>query len=149
VGLLEWLGESFTPGPIGKVEFEGPVAHSGTRGAALGRGALGLVMLVAVLVGLRLAFPSREAGAVILRSVGIYLLISFFVRARPDRSNVGGFGGFLDHPFRYSDDINRSLMFLAVLMAPGRFVTGSIRDAWHAMTRDAVVASRDAASVER
>lgn len=134
MGLIEWLGESFNPGPVGHVAFEGPAVSRGTRGATLVRGLLALVLLATILVALRVAFPSREAGFVILRVMGIYLLVSFFIRARPDRRNVGGLGGFIDHPFRYSDDINRLLVLLAVVMAPGRFVTGSLRDAWRALT---------------
>ncbi len=48
--------------------------------------------------------------------LAIYLLISGVVRPRPDTTNVGWLGGLVDHPFRWSDDVNRLLILLLVLL---------------------------------
>lgn len=56
----------------------------------------------------------------------IYCLISYFVIPKPDTSNVGLLGGLIDHPFRYTDDLNRLLIVLLILMYPGRFISTTI-----------------------
>ncbi len=55
-----------------------------------------------------------------------YLLIAYFVLPEPDYGNMGWFGGLMDNPFRISDDLNRFLFFLRVLLIPGRFMARSI-----------------------
>lgn len=30
----------------------------------------------------------------------------------PDYNNIGWLGGLIDHPFRFSNDINRNLIFI-------------------------------------
>jgi hypothetical protein len=42
--------------------------------------------------------------------------------------NLGWFGGRMDNPFRYSDDINRFMLFLKVLFIPGRLLGIGITD---------------------
>lgn len=56
----------------------------------------------------------------------IYCLIGYKVIPHPDTSNVGMLGGLMDHPFRYSDDINRFLILLLVLLYPGRFISTTL-----------------------
>lgn len=56
----------------------------------------------------------------------IYCLIGFKVIPQPDTSNVGLLGGLIDHPFRYSDDINRFLILLSILLYPGRFIATTL-----------------------
>ncbi len=38
-------------------------------------------------------------------------------------SNVGLLGGLIDNPFRYTDDLNRMLIVLFILMYPGRVIS--------------------------
>jgi hypothetical protein len=56
----------------------------------------------------------------------VYCLISYKVIPTPDTSNVGLLGGLIDHPFRYTDDLNRGLMLLFILLYPGRFISTTI-----------------------
>lgn len=56
----------------------------------------------------------------------IYCLIGYKVIPQPETSNVGLLGGFIDHPFRYSDDINRFLILLLILLYPGRFISTTV-----------------------
>ena len=58
----------------------------------------------------------------------LYLVIAYLVHPQPDTSNIGWLGGLMDHPFRYSDDINRFLIFLVIALWPGRFVSESLVD---------------------
>jgi len=43
-------------------------------------------------------------------------------------AGVGWLGGLVDHPFRYSDDVNRILLFLLVILLPGRFLSETFVD---------------------
>jgi hypothetical protein len=81
---------------------------------------------------------SAEGLAGVALGTGLYLLLGHTVHPKPDLSNVGWMGGLFDHPFRYSDDINRSLIVLTVLIWPGRFLSESLVD----MVRLAAHASR-------
>ncbi|PQO42090.1 hypothetical protein [Blastopirellula marina] len=58
----------------------------------------------------------------------LYIGVSFFCIPKPDTGNLGFFGGLADNPFRYSDDINRGLMFFGAILMPGRFVAGTVLD---------------------
>jgi hypothetical protein len=57
-----------------------------------------------------------------------YLLVAQFIRPEPDTSDLGWFGGMVDNPFSYSDDVNRFLLFLQITLLPGRFIVQSIRN---------------------
>lgn len=48
-------------------------------------------------------------------------------------------GGLIDHPFRYSDDINRLLIFLSLLLLPGRMVAMGLIDFARAFRRSGVI----------
>ena len=52
--------------------------------------------------------------------------MSALVSPQPDGDNLGMAGGLVDDPMRVSDDVNRELLFLAVLVAPGRWVAGAL-----------------------
>lgn len=52
----------------------------------------------------------------------IYCFISYNYIPQPNYSNMGLFGGLIDHPFKFSDDVNRMLRLLLVLLYPGRFI---------------------------
>ena len=59
-------------------------------------------------------------GALIL-----YCLLGYLIRPEPDTDDMGLFGGMIDNPFSYSDDHNRFLMFLKLVLMPGYFFTES------------------------
>ena len=65
----------------------------------------------------------------VLLSVAVYLIVAWFLRPRPDMSNLGHFGGLVDRPFDLSDDVNRFLLLMAAVLAPGRFVVHTLVDA--------------------
>jgi hypothetical protein len=53
----------------------------------------------------------------------IYLIIGFFVDAQPKTNSMGWMGGLIDNPFRISDDINRILFIVNILLLPGRLIS--------------------------
>jgi hypothetical protein len=129
MSLLEWLGESVNRGPMGSVETGAPERASLSRGLLLVRGAVGGTLLT---LGAVAVFSSQEPGRWLALFVG-YLLLSFFLRPAPDYSNVGWVGGLIDHPLRWSDDINRFLIFLLIILWPGQFAVAATRDGVRAL----------------
>lgn len=130
MGLLEWFGEAHSPGPIGSVETGRRARAERTRRLVL----LSFVLAVLLLsVGFDLCmglFRVQNGGAVmqVATAFGVYLGLAYTVHPKPDSSNVGWLGGLVDHPLRYSDDINRFLYVLLLLLWPGRFVAESCVD---------------------
>jgi hypothetical protein len=59
---------------------------------------------------------------------GIYLALSYYIYPDPDLSDLGWFGGLMNNPFRYSDNINRQLLFLYVVLLPGRIALEALVD---------------------
>ncbi len=55
----------------------------------------------------------------------IYLIVGYKLDIQPDYDNMGWLGGVFDNPFRYSDDMNRFLIFFKILFYPGFLMAGS------------------------
>lgn len=124
MSLLEWFGESRNPGPVGGVDAETPEPVDLPADLLVLRGAIGVAVL-GVLVFSALTAESRWLGLFLLAS---YLLVAFLLRPRPDENNLGWAWGLIDHPFRWSDDMNRLLFWLRVVLWPGRFGVAAVRD---------------------
>lgn len=58
----------------------------------------------------------------------LYCLSGYFIRPEPDTDDMGLLGGMVDNPFSYSDDANRFLMGLKIILAPGYFFTESTKN---------------------
>lgn len=130
MSLFEWLGESFNPGPVGSVDF-----GRQSRGSRPRIGVLVCFGLAVLLLGLWIylvlsVWEVSSAAWLVKIALGtvLYLLLGYIAHPKPDYSNIGWMGGLFDNPFRYSDDINRSLIFLTALLLPGRFVSESLVD---------------------
>jgi hypothetical protein len=72
--------------------------------------------------------PLWQAAAAVIGGTLIYVAVSYLLDPQPDMDNMGVAGGLIDNPFRYSDDINRHLATLAIVLGPGRFVAESVMD---------------------
>jgi hypothetical protein len=130
MSLFEWFGESYNPGPVGSVDARGR-----SRGRRPRVGVIVYFGLAVFLLGLWAylvlgVWEVRDAAGLagVALGTGLYLLLGYTLHPKPDMTNVGWAGGLFDHPFRYSDDINRSLIFLTVFLWPGRFVSESLVD---------------------
>lgn len=133
MSLLEWLGESHNPGPVGGVDVGGRRRAPASRPGVLCRVAIAVALLALLL---HLAVGVWNAGVLpVILGIAVYLVLGYFVHPRADLSNVGWLGGVIDHPFRYSDDINRFLLFLGIILWPGRFVTEALVDAVRLLAR--------------
>ncbi|MBI5363614.1 MAG: hypothetical protein HZA53_10585 [Planctomycetes bacterium] len=121
---FEWWGESIDPGPLGCVRFERQEPRRRKRATVL---VLGLAALLLLAGWILFAAPQFgwPRGWTALGTL-LYLAVAFFVRPEPELRNVGWFGGLMDHPFRWSDDVNRWLAMLCIVLVPGRFASASI-----------------------
>lgn len=133
MSMLEWIGESVSPGPTGSIELGGETRPSRASGlqvlfqlALAGLLVGGALWLVFGPIGVERTSHNLTVALVITFS---YLGIAWLIRPRPDMSNLGWGGGLIDDPFRYSDDLNRNLLFFSLLLMPGRFVAECLVDA--------------------
>ncbi len=54
--------------------------------------------------------------------VPVYLFLSWAITPNPDMDDLGWFGGLMDNPFSFSDGYNRFLLFLGLLLLPGKLI---------------------------
>ena len=130
MSMFEWLGESYNPGSVGRVDVGGRTRGNRSRIDVLvcfGLTVLFLGFLIYFVLGISEVRSAAGLVGSVLVTV-IYLFLGYTVHPTPDTSNVGWLGGLCDHPFRYSDDINRFLIFFTILLWPGRFFSESLVD---------------------
>lgn len=122
MGLLEYLLERKNPGNVGTIE---------SNSDPVDRISIPLLVVKSIIVLLLLgglfyitAGDSLGVGNIIVYGIVmlLYCSISYHVIPKPDTSNIGLLGGLMDHPFKYTDDLNRFLIFLTILLYPGRFI---------------------------
>lgn len=126
MGLLEYLFERKNPGSVGEIQKnQPPLEPRSVIGVVLK-----LIITIFIIYGLcyitilqNFSFGNALVFFLILI---VYCIISYRYVIRPDTSNMGLFGGLIDNPFRYTDDLNRKLMILSVLMYPGRFISTTL-----------------------
>lgn len=130
MSLFEWFGESFDPGPSGETQFGPRDRGHRSRANVLIRSGISLGLLGGV--GYLMHQEMRIEDWTVYRNTAValffYSLVAYFVHPEPDTSNMGWLGGLMDHPFRYSDDVNRILLFLLVILLPGRFLSETFVD---------------------
>jgi hypothetical protein len=94
---------------------------------------LGLGVMVAAAVGLaypslRQVLPPLQSAAVIAGVILIYSGLAFFFRPEPNTDNLGYCGGGVNDPTKISDDLNRGLLDLHIVLGPGRFASETLLD---------------------
>jgi hypothetical protein len=125
--LFEVFGEAANPGEIGSVHFGLRDKPDQTRTQLLVRLAFVLLLVAPALLWIGwTADLTFSAKLWIFGLFAAYLTAALFVHPEADRDNIGFFGGLIDHPFRYSDNINRTLLFFEIVLGPGKFVAESI-----------------------
>jgi hypothetical protein len=126
--VLEVIGESINPGDIGSFEFGGRQPDRPNKSAILVRTVVLLVLGVALVVWAMAEGVAAHKLGYGLGGVAVYLLAGWTFRPIPDTGNMGWLGGLVDNPFRFSDDINRFLIFLKIFMFPGAFAADTFFD---------------------
>jgi hypothetical protein len=126
-----WWWDS-NQGPVGKVEFG---LERGRPGSAVWvhlRLLLTLVAMVAASIALplQLELPGFEPVLATLGGLVAYSFVGVMVRPQADLTNMGWMGGLVDNPFRYRDDLNRTLQFFDFVLWPGRVLGGAFVAFW-------------------
>lgn len=103
---------------------------------------LATAILVPLLVQI---LPLWKAAAATIGILLIYIGVAFFCRPECNGDNMGWFGGMANDPFQYSDNINRFLFQLHMLLGPGRFAAETMLDtcALMGLARGAEVAAEE------
>lgn len=128
ISLLELFAERRKRHPLGTIDTAPAVRRQGSKPLVLFRGLLALALLVLAVTIVLLADSSAGERVAWLLLLVLYLAIGASLYPKPDYRNVGLLGGMIDHPFRFTDDLNRCLVVLLVVFWPARFATRSIRD---------------------
>ncbi len=126
--MIELIGESLNPGPTGGLDVRSSEDRHGLGasfwvGFALAVLAIGAVHALIFTYAASLTLTAAATAAFITL---VYLLCGYWLHPEPDMSSLGWAGGLIDHPFRYSDDINRSLLLFKVALWPGRRIAEGI-----------------------
>ena len=126
MGLLEYLFERKNPGSVGEIQRNQPPGEPKSIFVVI----LKLIISIAIscsvfYITVMQNFSFINVMIFILIFV-VYNIISYNYIPRPDTSNIGLLGGLIDNPFRYTDDLNRNLMFLSVFLLPGRFISTTL-----------------------
>jgi len=97
---------------------------------------LGVIAMVAV--GFAIFLPTLKEQApqfaqwkailAISAAMIFYTAVAYFVRPEANGDNLGWFGGSMNDPTQYSDNINRWLWKLHMLLGPGRFTAETLLD---------------------
>ena len=128
MSIFEWLGEGSNPGPMGSMSIDTeqePLPPTPIVWICC-VGSLGVLLGIYYLVFAHIVPPSITSLLITIAVSVAYLAAGYFVECHPDTTNMGLWGTMWDHPFRYSDDVNRSLLWLKIVLAPGRFVAWSL-----------------------
>ena len=122
MSLFEWFCEGYNPGPTGNFDkkqlekIQGPNWYIS-------------ILMGSLCTGYYFIFYSACSNSsdfsstifIVSFILILYHLISLFIQPNPNYDNVGWLGGFMDNPFRISDDFNRSLITIKVILIPGYF----------------------------
>ncbi len=126
MGLFEFIGEAMNPGSVGRIQSNKGI----NKNVNIRTLVLKSIISVGIIVGLYFLIFGRSfhlKGLLIYLGIMIvYCLIGFYIVPKPDYSNIGWLGGLIDHPFRYSDDLNRMLIFLVIVLYPGRLISTTV-----------------------
>jgi hypothetical protein len=131
MNLLEILAEGSRPGPVGDIEFQKQVAVARRSKVAVvlrGLVAFGTLLGWLFVTCWGLARMDVFAIAIILVVTYGYLWAGYHVHPRPDDRNLGLLGGLINHPLRYTDNLNRLLVALWLFLLPGRFIAESLME---------------------
>ncbi len=119
MGLFEFIGEAMNPGSVGRIQSNKGI----NKNVNIRTLVLKSIISGGIIIGLYFLIFGRSfylKGLLIyLGIMFVYCIIGFYIVPKPDYSNIGWLGGLIDHPFRYSDDLNRMLIFFCYCLISG------------------------------
>jgi len=127
MSLFEWFCERQNLGAIGRLELVRRGFPSRSNGMITLRFVISFTCIVYVYFSLFTSVSSITLENFIIPSILLlfYCLLGFFIRPKPDTSNMGWAGGLINNPFRITDNWNRKLMFFKIVLMPGAFIVES------------------------
>jgi hypothetical protein len=135
MGLFEYLFERKNPGKVGSIHRnDQPVNHISVPLLIL-KLLISAFMIYSLFYLTVLHNFDLNTLMTFIIVLFIYCFISYVFIPKPDTSNVGLLGGLIDNPFRYTDDLNRTLILFMILMYPGRFIAITIIQTFKLITR--------------
>jgi hypothetical protein len=125
---FEWLGELLSPRPIGTVEVGGQPRRR-RRIDVIGCFVFAVVMLALWAYFVLAVWQVRSPWGLAGLGLGtvLYVVLGYFVHAKPNTANLGK-PGTKDHPYRISDDLNRVLLTVWIVLLPARLIAESFVD---------------------
>jgi hypothetical protein len=122
MGLVKFKSETSKPGKSGTIDIS-----KRTREKHLGILIIKTFLSLAIIVGFYyIAFGTSFQIKEILTFIAsmiIYCTAGYYIMPKPDYSNLGWLGGLINNPFRISDNFNRILVFIKVILLPGRLIS--------------------------
>jgi len=128
MGIFEVIGEFINPGPVGKVDINDNDYNIRQKLIPI-RFIFSLIIIgiIEYLFVFQVEYLNNFSGLLKVNAFLIlYLLIAYKMSIKPDYDNLGWVPFLINNPFRFSDNINRFLVILNVLLTPGRFISKSI-----------------------
>ena len=123
MGLLELFGDNNSE-DVGTIEKTEHTKKIGLVPAVIIKGIIGIGLLTLSEWGIVVSGYPILLNILLL----IYLVIAYNVDPKPRMDKLGLLGGLIDHPFKYTDDINRSMLFFKIILFPGKVIGTSIVD---------------------
>ena len=125
--IFSLIGELFKPGSIGTIDFEDN-DYSIRRNLILIRFIISLILFGIIEYVLLIPTGIYQDILYTLKVnsfIFLYLFISFNVNIKPDYDNLGWIPFIIGNPFRFSDNINRFLVYMKYILWPGKFISRS------------------------
>jgi hypothetical protein len=139
MSLFEWLFEAKNPHPVGEIkqrETPEPKDPIDWIFLIIGQSGFWACFYFIIESNRRGLGDKRIEWFIIVFGLFLcYLLLSYLLDIEPDYDNVGLLGGIIDHPFRYTDDANRFLIFLKIIFFPGFIMAQSMVELWKCCKR--------------
>jgi hypothetical protein len=128
MGMLDPLEGKDVEGRVGSLELGEDLGRFRSRGQVLRDLVIASILVPDAVAAIVWMSPPVAAMATAVAGLLVYCLVAFFVRARPNHDHIGHVAGTIGNPFRISDDANRALLLIAVILAPGRYASVSLVD---------------------
>ena len=128
MSLFEWFCERKNLGAIGTLEVGQRGLPSRSNGMIAFRFVIAFTFIVSFYFLLYSSAWPITVETFIIPSILLvcYCLFGFFIRPKPDISNMGWVGGLINNPFRITDNLNRKLMVFKIFLMPGAFIAESL-----------------------
>ena len=122
--LFEWFFERNSPGPVGHIQ-RSEDQDDWSNGMIIVCGVFAIIALGTFIwyATLENAFDTKiNVHGLRAALLALYLFVAASYTVYPDTNNMGFLGGMINNPFRYTDNINRFLVFILIFLIPGKLV---------------------------